>query len=435
MTNHILSHDTQAILLLCASFGLSSKAEPKPLSLREYNNLASWLQDNDLTPKDLLDSTIQDKLPQLDINQLDSHRILALLNRSVMLSLAVEKWTNQGLWILGRGDAKYPKRLKQKLKHQAPAILYGIGNKQLLSQGGLAIVGSRDVDDTGLEYTQKIAQICAQQKIQVISGGAKGVDQASMLSTLAAEGTVVGVMADSLAKAAVAKKYRPGIRAGRLTLISTYDPNAGFNIGNAMGRNKYIYALSDCALVINSTVNKGGTWAGATEALEKITDVPVLVRTEKKVANGNSKLIAKGAIPFPKLTDNLLLPEFISKIKSEYNKQKNKIVIQQPLLLNNIASPELNDKLKSNEHSCVIENKEKTTITDKPQDIYQAVLPLILQQLKQPQNDKYLAQSLEVQIGQIRAWLKRAVKEGKVKKNKNPVTYEINQENLLLKIN
>ncbi|MGK7948278.1 MAG: hypothetical protein AB4368_05600 [Xenococcaceae cyanobacterium] len=63
MTNHIVSFDTQAMLLLCASFGSSRTIEPKPLSLGEYNNLASWLQENDLTPQDLLDSNIQDKLP------------------------------------------------------------------------------------------------------------------------------------------------------------------------------------------------------------------------------------------------------------------------------------------------------------------------------------------------------------------------------------
>ena len=465
MTTHILSPDTQAMLLLCASFGQKRTVEPKPLTLREYNDLASWLQDNDLTPKDLLDSTVQNKIPQLVINKLEPHRILALLERGVMLSLAVEQWTNQGLWILGRGDAEYPKRLKQKLRYQAPAILYGVGNKKLLSQGGLAIVGSRDLDDAGLEYTQKLAQTCAQQEIQVISGGARGVDQASMLETLETGGTVVGVMADSLSKAAVAKKYRTGIKKGRLTLISTYDPNAGFNVGNAMGRNKYIYALADYSLVINSNVNKGGTWAGATEALEKIRDVPVLVRIEENVPNGNHELIKKGAIPFPKPPWNLSLKELLAENTSEFiNKQKSKIIIEQPSLLDNISDSQSVFKSKSKESSLAIAPLELSTIKDnkvevksifsgqngqrnpvnnqhqehlsdqktqikyEPQDIYQAVLPLILQQLKQPKDDKSLAESLEVQIGQMRAWLKRAVAEGKVKKNKKPVTYEVNHK-------
>ena len=430
MTTHILSPDTQAVLLLCASFGQKRTVEPKPLTLGEYNDLANWLQENDLTPKDLLDSIIQKKLPRLAINKLESHRILALLERGMMLSLAVEQWTNQGLWILGRGDAEYPKILKQKLRYQAPAIVYGVGNKKLLSQGGLAIVGSRDLDDAGLEYTQKLAQTCAQQKIQVISGGARGVDRASMLETLATGGTVLGVMADSLAKAAVAKKYRAGIKEGRLTLISTYDPHAGFSVGNAMGRNKYIYALADYALVINSNVNKGGTWAGATEALKKIQDVPVFVRMEEKVPAGNHELIKKGAIPFPKTPWTFPLKKSLGETTSEFiNKQKLAVIIEQPSLLDDKNNP-IEDSLLNNQPQKHISDRQTPT-KYAPQDIYQAVLPFILQQLKQPQDDKSLAQSLEVQIGQMRAWLKRAVAEGKVKKNKKPVTYEINQTFLL----
>ncbi len=450
MINHFLSPDTQTTLLLCASFGQKRTVEPRPLTLREYNDLASWLQNNDLTPKDLLDSIIQDKLPQLDINQLESHRILALLNRGVMLSLALEKWTSQGLWILGRGDVEYPKRLKQKLKYQAPAIIYGVGNKKLLSQGGLAIVGSRDIDDSGLEYTQKLTQTCAQQKIQVISGGAKGVDRASMLGTLDAGGTVVGVMADSLAKAAVTKKYRIGIQEGRLTLISTYDPNAGFNVGNAMGRNKYIYALADYGLVVNSTANKGGTWAGATEALKRITDVPVLVRIEKNGNKGNHKLIEKGAIPFPEVPWKLPLEKLIVDQISDFkNKEKPEIFIEQTSLLDysnasyleqantainyHVNSQQEIHKSSSDNKSINNTNDYRVPIKDNPQDIYEAVIPFILKNLNKPKDDKSLAKSLEVQVGQMRAWLKKAVAEGKIKKNTKPTTYEINKtENLSL---
>ena len=89
-------------------------------------------------------------------------------------------------------------------------------------------------------FTHMRCSPCAQQEMQVVSGGARGVDTAAMLSALEAEGTAVGVLADSLAKAAVAGKYRTGIKEGRLTLVSACDPNASFNVGNAMGRNKYI---------------------------------------------------------------------------------------------------------------------------------------------------------------------------------------------------
>lgn len=299
MINPVLSPDTQAILLLCASFGQNRLSHPQPLTLSEYNILAGWLQENQMRPGDLLNPTAKNKLQKITLDKLDPHRIEALLERGVMLSLAVEKWTAQGIWILGRGDSQYPKRLKQKLKQKSPAILYGIGSIELLSTGGLAIVGSRDINEEEIDYTQRVAKTCAEQEIQVISGGARGVDQVSMLGVLEASGTAVGVLADSLIKTAVNGKYRNSISEGRLTLISPYDPNAGFNTGNAMGRNKYIYALADYALVVSSAYEKGGTWAGAKEALEKIKDVPVFVRMQDTVPKGNQQLVKRGAKPFP----------------------------------------------------------------------------------------------------------------------------------------
>lgn len=42
-----------------------------------------------------------------------------------------------------------------------------------------------------------------------------------------------------------------------------------------MQRNKLIYALADASLVVSSDLNKGGTWAGAVEQLDKLKFVPV----------------------------------------------------------------------------------------------------------------------------------------------------------------
>jgi predicted Rossmann fold nucleotide-binding protein DprA/Smf involved in DNA uptake len=128
--------------------------------------------------------------------QLDRDRPVALLKPGVTLGFAVEKWAGQGLWILSRGDRNYPQRLKERLRHQAPPILYGVGDQNLLNRGGLAIVGSRHVDEDGMDYTRRVAQACVQTEMQVVSGGARGVDQISMLSALEAGGTVVGVLAD-----------------------------------------------------------------------------------------------------------------------------------------------------------------------------------------------------------------------------------------------
>src|SRR5688572_6339761 len=50
------------------------------------------------------------------------------------------------------------------------------------------------------------------------------------------------------------KAYRQAILDGRLVLASASDPDARFTVASAMERNKYLYALSGAAVVVDSNV-------------------------------------------------------------------------------------------------------------------------------------------------------------------------------------
>ena len=63
-----------------------------------------------------------------------------------------------------------------------------------------------------------------------------------------------------------------------------------------MQRNKLIYALADAALVVNSDLNKGGTWTGAIEQLERLKLVPVFVRSTGETSAGLEALRKRGAL-------------------------------------------------------------------------------------------------------------------------------------------
>jgi len=108
----------------------------------------------------------------------------------------------------------------------------------------------------------------------------------------------VGVLADSLGKAALKREHRRLLMEGQLVLVSTYVPMAGFNVGHAMQRNKLIYALADAALGVNSDYEKGGTWAGAVEQLDKLRLVPVYVRSNGQPGKGLEALRHRGALPW-----------------------------------------------------------------------------------------------------------------------------------------
>jgi predicted Rossmann fold nucleotide-binding protein DprA/Smf involved in DNA uptake len=163
----------------------------------------------------------------------------------------------------------------------------------------LAVVGSRAADPWLIEYTEKVGQQAAESGTAIISGGARGIDQAAMRGALGIGGKAVGVMADSLERSALAREHRDLLLDEKLVLISPYDPLAGFNIGNAMQRNKLIYALADAALVVNSDYEKGGTWAGAVEQLEKLHLVPIYLRSSGDIGEGLQALSKRGALRWP----------------------------------------------------------------------------------------------------------------------------------------
>ncbi|PTB91218.1 DNA-processing protein DprA, partial [Marinobacter sp. Z-F4-2] len=199
----------------------------------------------EMYPEDLLTGDLSQKLAGWTDSKITSDRIQTLLNRGSALAMAMEKWTRSGLWVLTRSDSDYPKRLKARLGNDAPPVFFGCGNRNLLNQGGIAVIGSRKTSDADLQFSHDLGAKSANDGRSVVSGGAKGVDEAAMLGALESEGTAIGVLANDLLRAATSAKYRKYLMANNLVLLSPFYPEAGFNAGNAMQRNKYIYCLSD----------------------------------------------------------------------------------------------------------------------------------------------------------------------------------------------
>jgi predicted Rossmann fold nucleotide-binding protein DprA/Smf involved in DNA uptake len=294
-----ISLNTQAILLLTAPLIIGKRdQEYEYLTQWEYKKLARFLREIKKQPADLIGTEANDILVEIG-NILDRQRINKLLGRGFLLSQAIDRWQTRALWVISRADEQYPRRLKERLKDDSPPVLYGCGDIPILDTGGLAVVGSRHVDDILIQYTQNIGRLVAKAKLTLVSGGARGIDQAAMRGALEGGGKVTGIMADSLERASLERSNRNLLMENQLVLVSPYDPSAGFNVGNAMQRNKLIYALSDAALVVSSDYNTGGTWAGATEQLNKLKLVPIFVRSTGSINKGLEQLRVLGAKPWP----------------------------------------------------------------------------------------------------------------------------------------
>ena len=457
----VLSPNTQAILLLTAPLIAGRGAStPDLLSPGEYKKLARHLRELQRQPADLVSSESADLLRACH-PAINEDRLKRLLARGFLLSQVMERWHARAIWVVSRADADYPRRLKSRLREDAPPVLYGCGDIGILETGGLAVVGSRHVDDSLVDYTQAIGRLVANAGRTVVSGGAKGIDQAAMRGALEAGGRVSGVVADSLESTAMNREHRNLLLDGQLVLISPYDPNAGFNVGNAMQRNKLIYALADASLVVSSDLNKGGTWSGAAEQLDKLRFVPVYVRSTGARSDGLTALRTKGAIPWPNPGDaGALEAVFRAKPPSAPSEQQSDLslfdleaaavspskqgyqigssTIARPTSEPNTSGVQASQEvaavspaalaLLSNE--APIAQKESTISATPAEVVFAAVREAVRSLSTSPLKDAEVAEVLDVSTAQAKAWLRRLVDEGVLEKQKKPSGYVVKQKRL-----
>ncbi|KTB73847.1 MULTISPECIES: DNA-processing protein DprA [Pseudomonas] len=442
-----LSPNTQAILLLTAPLIIGNAPSRDLLSPAEYKRLAMHLRHMQRQPSDLMAANGSELIAACQ-TVVDETRLRKLLNRGFLLSQVIEHWEARGIWVISRADSIYPRRLKARLKENAPAILYGCGNIDLFESGGLAVVGSRQVPPELIDYSTTVGQLAAHSSIPIISGGAKGVDRAAMNGSLHENGYVCEVMAERLDRAALDRDNRPYLMSGQLVLVSAYDPASTFSVGHAMQRNKLIYALSDASLVVNAEVNKGGTWSGAVEQLEKLKLVKVYVRSTGTPSEALSALTNKGALPWPN-------PKTRSDFKKMFEYPANGVGEKQGVTSSVNDNPDIS---LSHDLLSQVETNEVPPV-DYRQPITKAVAPAVKKRkprkktakkpslsaadallktvhdvlkdiLKHPMKEDEIATALEVSNTQTRLWLKRLVDEGYIEKHARPARYVLAPERL-----
>jgi predicted Rossmann fold nucleotide-binding protein DprA/Smf involved in DNA uptake len=424
-----VSPQTQAVLLLTAHFAKPRPEDPKPLSPTEWGKFAFWLRDERMAPESLLAGNVRDRLAGWTDRNITNDRISRLLGRGSALAIAMEKWLRSGLWVLTRADSAYPAKLKQRLRTAAPPVLFGCGNVELLESRGVAVVGSRNAGERDLDYARRLGTHAAGAGITVISGAARGVDEAAMLGAVEANGSAVGVLADSLLRACASTKYRKQLLNDGLVLVSPYYPEAGFTAGNAMGRNKYIYCLADAACVVHSGTN-GGTWSGALENLRRAW-VPLWVKPSDDPEAGNTELVRRGGDSLPERTEEidwdrvLRVPEHSSETgRVDMFAGNGQIAEKAPdVLWREYGSENPGDSDPIEEVGL-----EDTSVVPASAEPAVSFYELFLRQVqplcrREPKSAAELEKRLDLTRAQLATWLKRAVSEKKLRKLSRPVRY------------
>ena len=287
-----MNRNAEAITIFCSHLCVTDGI--LPLEAKEWSMLAEKLLFLKLQPEYLLDFERQDFIDQLKATDEEADRYTRLLERSGSLRFELSKYEDMGIQIVTRADSEYPKQLKKKLGNGCPPLFYSAGDLGLLNREAVGYVGSRSVDPTDIEFTKQTVAKTAALGYAVVSGGAKGIDSISASAAMNEGVAVIEYLSDSMLRKMRDSGLVREIRDGRVLLMSVVIPTAGFNVGVAMMRNRFIYAQSSGTVVIRSDKGKGGTWAGAIEDLKKKW-CPVFCRDCDYP--GNKELIRLGAIP------------------------------------------------------------------------------------------------------------------------------------------
>ena len=272
-----MTNDSKYLSVLCGNFG----DDYQPLTKTQFWKIYHQCNDS-------IENVIDSKVSEVQ----------TLLKRSGSITFAIDKMEQMGIKITTVLDDNFPKKLLTKLGDKCPPILYYCGNTDLNQMKYVGYVGSRDIDNVDQIWTEKMIEKNISKRFGVVSGGARGIDMISTSYALRYGSFAIEFLVDGIDKKIKDKTVLQYILDDKMLLYSATSPMAkkyrnSFVVA-AMERNKFIYAQSSGTVVVKSDLNKGGTWAGATEALQNRW-CKVYVWDQKKY-QGNQALIAAGGI-------------------------------------------------------------------------------------------------------------------------------------------
>ncbi|MCX6256913.1 MAG: DNA-processing protein DprA [Bacteroidia bacterium] len=264
--------------------------------LKINNLIIKFYHENKQTIEDFFQLSENEWITQYGIEYKEIEDLKKAKSELANNAFLAESLLNEGYELIPITSPEYSKTLKDNLKAaHAPALLYVKGNKQIMHEKSIAIVGSRNASEKSLEFTDNIAKLASKEYKVVVSGFAKGVDKQALDSAINYKGQSIIVLPQGIMTFGSGyQKYYKQIVEGDVLVLSTFFPKVPWKAELAMARNPVIYGLADEIYVAESS-EKGGTWSGVVDGLRKNRKIYVR-KPEPSENTANNLLIQKGAI-------------------------------------------------------------------------------------------------------------------------------------------
>jgi DNA processing protein len=200
-----------------------------------------------------------------------------------------------GVTVISLEDPAYPPRLKEI--YDPPLVLYVRGNLEVLTQPGIAMVGTRHPTPYGSGMAERLACDLAAQGLVIVSGMARGVDTASHRGAITAKGKTIAVFGTGVDVIYPKENSRLSEQILALggALVSEFPLTTFAAPQNFPIRNRIISGMSLGVLVVEAA-EYSGTRITARCALEQNRDVfAVPGNVTNKNSWGPNTLIKQGA--------------------------------------------------------------------------------------------------------------------------------------------
>ncbi|MGE5318695.1 MAG: DNA-processing protein DprA [Hyphomicrobiaceae bacterium] len=204
-------------------------------------------------------------------------------------------WLAQpGNSLMTLADADYPRILLEIA--DPPAMLYCKGQRSLLSQPALGVVGSRNATPQGVRDAEAFARALSDAGLTIVSGLALGIDAAAHRGGLAGAGSSVAVIGTGLDRIYPARnKALAHQLAENGLIVSEFALGTPPLPGHFPRRNRLISGLSRGVLVVEAAPDSGSliTARVATEQGREVFAIPGSIHSP--LARGCHALIKQGA--------------------------------------------------------------------------------------------------------------------------------------------
>lgn len=147
---------------------------------------------------------------------------------------------------------------EQQARIEIKDTLWCVGDKSLLKQKCIAIVGTRGVTSDGAARARRLAKELVKAGVVVVSGLAKGVDTEALTSAIESGGRVIAVIGTPIDRAYPAenKRLQEKIYKEHL-LISQFEPGERVYQSNFPERNKLMAAITDGTAIVEAGDTSG----------------------------------------------------------------------------------------------------------------------------------------------------------------------------------